>query len=92
MAHHDDLPTLDLTALAHVTGGAGTNMASMMLPLLISKRKQSAPAPAPAAPAPPSYTPKVTIDGVPQALTSTASNTFSLGTDPTIAMPTGTGT
>jgi len=49
--HHDDLPSIDPSALADVSGGAG--MADMLLPMIMMLKKRNAgPAPAPP-PAPP---------------------------------------
>jgi len=52
--HHDDLPSIDPSALADVSGGAG--MTDMLLPMIMMLKKRSA-APAPAAPPPPPQPP-----------------------------------
>ncbi len=69
--HHDDeLPSLDLASLEHVTGGAGFDMSSMMMMMMMMRGRQAAAAPA-AAPQQPA-TPTIMVDGVPQQLTQTA--------------------
>ena len=72
--HHDDeLPGIDPTALAAVTGGAG-DASSMMMPLMMMRNRGSAAAAAPPPRAAP-QTPKIMLDGVEQpapALTRTA--------------------
>lgn len=62
----DELPTIDLTQLEAVTGGAGMDM-SAMLPMIMMMRGRggsSAPAPAPAPIAP--VAPKIMLNGVEQ--------------------------
>ena len=80
--HHDDeLPSLDLGALEHVTGGAGTDMSSMLLPMIMMKmRGQQAAAAAPAAAPQQPALPKILVDGVEQQLTQTA-NGYSFTSD-----------
>jgi len=78
--HDDELPSLDATDLTHVTGGAGSDMSSMMLPMvmmMMKNRSQAAPAPAPAPAAPPApaWTPKIFVNGVEQALSSSPGGT-----------------
>ena len=76
--HHDDelftLATLDAVDLSKVTGGAGTDMSSM-LPMMMMMRGRSqaaaAPVPAPAQP----WTPKILVDGVEQPVSSSANGT-----------------
>jgi hypothetical protein len=82
----DELPTLDLTALAHVTGGTGSSsdMSSMMMPMMMmmmrGQQQQAAPAAAAAAAAPttPPWTPQVMVDGVAQQLTSAGNGNFTV--------------
>lgn len=67
--HSDELPSIDPTALAGVTGGAGGDP-STMLPLLMMMRSRSAAA-APAQPAQPAQPagpprPKILLNGVEQ--------------------------
>lgn len=73
MSSRDELPSIDLSTLSRVIGGASTDLSSMMLPLMMMKNKQqqSAPPPPPAPAAP--VTPKITLNGVPQSPTSTSS-------------------
>jgi hypothetical protein len=73
---HDELQTLDPADLTRVTGGAGDDLSTMMMAMAMRKRGQAAAAPAPA-PAVPSWQPTITVDGVPQQLTSTGNGTFS---------------
>jgi len=75
----DELPTIDLSTLSRVTGGASTDMSSMMLPLMMWKNKQqqqsaaaAAAASAAAAPVAPPQ-PKITLNGVPQSPSSISS-------------------
>jgi hypothetical protein len=67
-AHHDDeLPSLDASDLAQVTGGTGDAMSSMMLPMMMMMMRGGSQAPAPAAPPPaPAWTPKILVNGVEQ--------------------------
>ena len=76
---NDELPTLDLADLSRVTGGAGDDMSSaMMMAMAMRKRSQAAAAPPPAAPAAlPPWQPQITVDGVPQQLSSTGNGTYS---------------
>jgi hypothetical protein len=62
--HKTELPSIDVAALEHVTGGAGADM-SAMLPMMMMMRNRSAPAAAPAAPAAPPK-PKILLNGVEQ--------------------------
>ena len=75
--HHDDelsiLATLDAVDLSKVTGGAGTDVSSM-LPMMMMMRGRSQAAPAPA-PAPQPWTPKILVDGVEQPVNSSANGT-----------------
>jgi hypothetical protein len=74
-AHHDDdLPTLDTVDLSRVTGGAGLDMSSM-LPMMMMMKQRSGAAAAPAPAAVPAWTPKVLVDGVEQAVNSSANGT-----------------
>jgi hypothetical protein len=74
--HHDDeLPALAPADLSQVTGGAGFDMMSMLPMILMMRgRAQSAAAP-PAQPAPDPWKPKILVNGVEQAGTSTANGT-----------------
>lgn len=69
MSHHDDaFSTLETVDLEHVTGGAGGDSTSMMLPMMMMMmrgRPSAAPAPAPAPPP----TPKILLNGVEQQAT-----------------------
>jgi hypothetical protein len=81
-APHDELPTLETADLAHVTGGAGDDMSSMMMMAMAMRNRAQAAAPAPA-PAPasvPPWQPTITVNGVPQQLSSTGAGTFSTST------------
>lgn len=79
--HHDDeLPTLALADLAHVTGGAGDDM-SAMLPMMMMMRNRSAQAAPAPAPAPAPWKPKILVNGVEQSLTSNGNGQFSTSTD-----------
>jgi hypothetical protein len=84
-AHHDDeLPTLDLADLSRVTGGAGDDLSSMLLPMVMMMRSRSQAAaavpPAPAAAAVPPWTPKITVDGVDQQVTNSGNGTYTVST------------
>lgn len=70
--HDDELPSLDTTELANVTGGAGFDM-STMLPLfmMMRNRARAASQPMPA----PTWKPKVMVNGVEQQGTSTGNGT-----------------
>lgn len=72
MSSRDELPSIDLSTLSRVVGGAATDLSSMMLPMMMmmKNKQQSAPAPAPAPAAP--VTPKITLNGVPQTPSSTS--------------------
>jgi hypothetical protein len=75
-AHHDDeLPTIDASDLAQVTGGTGDDMSSMMMPMMMMMRNRSQ-APAPAPVAPPPWKPKIMVDGFEQQPTSSGNGTF----------------
>jgi hypothetical protein len=83
-SHHDDeLPTLDTADLSKVTGGAGSDMSSMLLPMLMMRNRgqPAAAAAAPPPPAAPAWTPKITVDGVEQQLSQSANGTFTTSTD-----------
>jgi len=69
--HRDELPSIDIAALDRVTGGAGTDMSSM-LPMMMMMKQRSAPA----APAPPPapVTPKILLNGVEQPASALTSN------------------
>lgn len=77
MSSRDELPTIDLSTLSRVTGGASTDLSSMLMPLMMWKNKQqsSAAAAAAAAPPPPAapVTPQITLNGVPQTPSSVSS-------------------
>ncbi len=81
MPRDTELPTIDLSTLSRVTGGANTDMSSMLMPLMMmkSRQQQAAPAAAPVAAAP--TTPQITLNGVPQ----TPSSSSATGTN--YAMP-----
>lgn len=71
----DELPTIDLTTLSRVTGGANTDLSSMMMPLMMmmkNRQPQASAAPAPAAAAAPTA-PQIMVNGVAQNPTSTTS-------------------
>jgi hypothetical protein len=80
----DELPTLDLTSLAHVTGGTGSSdMSSMMMPMMMmmmGQQQHAAPAAAAAAAAPaaPPWTPQLMVDGVAQQLTNAGNGNFTV--------------
>jgi hypothetical protein len=75
MSARDQLPTIDLSALSRVTGGASTDLSSMLMPLMMWKNKQQQSAAAPAAAPPPAapVTPQITLNGVPQTPSSVSS-------------------
>lgn len=82
--HEDELPTLDLADLSRVTGGAGDDLSSMLLPMLMMRnRSQSAgaiaAAPA-AAPTVPPWQPTITVDGVPQQVSNPGNGTYTVST------------
>ncbi|HEX3476706.1 MAG TPA: hypothetical protein VHT91_16885 [Kofleriaceae bacterium] len=81
-SRNDELPTLETADLTRVTGGAGDDMSSaMMMALAMRNRGQAAAAaPAPAVSAIPPWQPQITVDGVPQQLTSTGDGTYSTST------------
>jgi hypothetical protein len=79
-AHHeDDLPTLDLTDLASVTGG-GADAMSSMLPMMMMMNRSRSQAPAPAPPAAAPWKPKILVDGVEQPVTASGNGTFTSST------------
>ncbi len=80
--HHDELPTLDTADLTRVTGGAGDDLSSaMMMAMAMRNRNQAAAAaPAPAPASVPPWQPTITVDGVPQQLSSTGNGTYSTST------------
>jgi hypothetical protein len=73
----DELPTLDLSTLDQVTGGAGFDMMTMMM-MMMMMRGQQAPVVAAAPSALPAWQPTITIDGVPQQLTPGANGSYSV--------------
>ena len=78
-SHDDELPTLETADLTRVTGGAGDDMSSaMMMAMAMRNRGHAAAAPAPASVPP--WQPTITVDGVPQPLTSTGNGTYSTST------------
>jgi hypothetical protein len=80
---HDELPTLDIADLRRVTGGTGDDMSSSLAMMMAMRRRAAqsvAPAAAPAASAVPPWQPQITVDGVPQQLTSNGNNTYSTST------------
>jgi hypothetical protein len=77
---HDELPTIDLADLTRVTGGAGDDLSSAMMMAMAMRNRNQAAAAAPApAPVPP-WQPTITVDGVPQQLSSTGNGTYSTST------------
>jgi hypothetical protein len=71
----DELPSLDVTELANVTGGGGFDMSSM-LPLFVIMQKRARASAAAATPMPaPTWKPKVTLNGVEQQGTQGANGT-----------------
>jgi hypothetical protein len=77
----EELPTLDPADLSRVTGGAGDDMSSaMMMAMAMRNRGQAAAAPAPAPTSVQPWQPTISVDGVPQQLTSTGNGTFSTST------------
>lgn len=82
--HHDDeLPTLDAADLSKVTGGATSDMSSMLLPMMMMMRSRAQAAPAPVAPAPDpaaAWKPKILVDGVEQQLANSGNGTFTVST------------
>ena len=83
----DELPTLELADLTRVTGGAGMDMSAMMpmmMMMMTRGRSQAAAAPAPMAAAEvPAWTPKVTINGVEQPMSSAPDGSFTVTSDVT---------
>jgi hypothetical protein len=78
---NDELPTLETADLTRVTGGAGDDLSSaMMMAMAMRNRGKAAAAPAPAPASVPPWQPTITVDGVPQALTSTGDGTYSTST------------
>ena len=78
---HDELPTLETADLSRVTGGAGDDLTSAkMMAMAMRNRGQAAAAPAPAPTSVPPWQPTITVDGVPQQLTSNGNGTFSTST------------
>jgi hypothetical protein len=76
----EELPTLDPADLSRVTGGAGDDMSSaLMMAMAMRNRGQAAAAPAAPTSVQP-WQPTITVDGVPQPLTSTGNGTFSTST------------
>ncbi len=80
--HHDELPTLDTADLTRVTGGAGDDLSSamMMAMAMRNRNRAAAAAPAPAPTSVPPWQPTITVDGVPQQLSSTGNGTYSTST------------
>ncbi len=76
---NDELQTLETADLSRVTGGTGDDMSSMMMAMAMRNRgaRGAAAAPAPAASSVPSWQPTITVDGVPQQLTSTGNGQYS---------------
>jgi hypothetical protein len=76
--HDDELPTLDTADLSRVTGGASSDMSSMMLPMMMMmmrSRSQGAMAAAPPPPVP-AWKPTITVDGVAQPVTAAADGSY----------------
>jgi len=74
---HDELQTLDPADLTRVTGGAGDDLSSAMMMAMAMRNRGQAAAPAPAPTSAQPWQPTITVDGVPQQLTSTGNGTFS---------------
>jgi hypothetical protein len=79
-APHDELPTLDLADLSRVTGGAGDDLTSMLLPMMMmrSRSQAAAIAPAPAPATVPPWQPTITVDGVPQQVAAAADGSYTV--------------
>lgn len=86
-APSDELQTLDIADLRKVIGGTGDDTSSLLLMALARQSQEAVYAPATTSSVP-SWTPTITVDGQPQALTSTGNNTYSLSTSPsTTSLP-----
>jgi hypothetical protein len=82
-SRNEELPTLETADLSCVTGGTGDDMSSSLAMMMAMRRRAAqsvAPAAAPAASAVPPWQPQITVDGVPQQLTSNGNNTYSTST------------
>jgi hypothetical protein len=79
-SHDDELPTLETADLTRITGGAGDDLSSAMMMAMAMRNRGHAAAPAPAPAAVPPWQPTITVDGVPQQLTSTGNGTYSTST------------
>ena len=79
--HHDndELPTVSMDELDKVSGGAGMDMTSMLLPMMMMKNKNSQAAAA--APPPPPQPPKLMVDGQPQQLQSDGQGGYIVNAD-----------
>ena len=85
--HHDQLPTLPLADLEHVTGGTGTDPMSSMMPMMIMMMMKGKggggggpqPQPAPQGPPPP-LMPRILVNGVEQTPDSAGGGTSSYQT------------
>ena len=77
---HDELPTLETADLTRVTGGAGDDLSSAMMMAMAMRNRNQAAAAAPPPAAVPPWQPTITVDGVPQQLTSTGDGTYSTST------------
>ncbi len=80
---NDELQTLEIADLTRVTGGTGDDMSSAMMMAALAKRNRGQAASASAAPAAtsvPPWQPQITVDGVPQQLSSTGNGTYSTST------------
>jgi len=86
--HHDhgddELTTIATINLDKVSGGAGMDMSSMLLPMMLMNKKKQAAAgpppgpPPPAAPAAP-LMPKIFVNGVEQSASSGGDGSYSVG-------------
>jgi hypothetical protein len=75
---NNELPTISMPELDKVSGGAGTDMMSMMLPMLMMKNRNQAAA---AAPPPPPQPPKLMVDGQAQQLQSDGQGGYIVNAD-----------
>jgi hypothetical protein len=76
----DELPTLETADLTRVTAGAGTDLSSVMMMAMAMRNRGQAAAPAAVPASVPPWQPTITVDGVPQQLTSSGNGTFSTST------------
>jgi hypothetical protein len=79
----DELQTLDARDLSKVLGGTSDDTSAMLLMALARQSQEAVYAPATTATVP-SWQPSITVDGVPQSLTSSGNNTYSTSTQATV--------